>query len=100
MQLGKGRTTPEVLDVIRRMAMSDRGQATTRLNALPPVPVAPTPDEPPMPMHDPGALPPGQAERAAETERLIKSIRAEGAKFSSYDAALNEARRRRPELFS
>ncbi len=64
-------------------------------------PAAPAKDLPEV-VHDPAKLN-GDTKTAeskqAEGEALIKKLRSEG-KFSSYDAALNEARRRSPELFA
>ncbi len=55
---------------------------------------------PPKAMHDPRgeAVKTSDGDKAAAADKLIASIR-QGGKFSSYEAARNEARRQKPDLF-
>jgi DNA repair exonuclease SbcCD ATPase subunit len=90
---------------IRAILVSDREAGMEILNGLPAAAAASSGEEkkkdaPPAPKHDPGAETTlSAAEKAAEADKLIAAIRAEG-KFKDYTPAREEARRRKPELFS
>lgn len=87
---------------IRTLLQSDRESGLAILNGLPaaPAPANTENDNPPPPTHDPAqqgdALSPEQ--KIAEAEKLIAAIRQE--KGWNYEQARDEARRRKPELFS
>jgi hypothetical protein len=90
---------------IRNILITDKQAGIAILNGLK-KPEAAAPAEqkvegqPPAPKHDPtGAAQPTAEEKAAEAETLIATIQKEG-KFKDYTSAREEARRRKPELFS
>ncbi len=99
---------PETLTAMTDLAKTNRDQAKALLTAMPkkkaPEVVAPVipvvAKEAPKPMHNPGQ--PAEktpAEKIAEADKLIAAIRKEG-KFTTYETARDEARRRQPDLFN
>jgi hypothetical protein len=93
---------------IRAILISDREAGMEILNGLPAAAATTSATggeekkDPPAPVHQPNNGDPPQMsadEKAAEAEKLIKDIKAEG-KFTDYTSAREEARRRKPELFS
>jgi len=91
---------------IRNILLNDKDAGIAILNGLkkpdaaaPEVDKEKKADVPPGPDHDPNAAEPTAAEKAAESEKLIAAIQAQG-KFPEYTEAREEARRQKPELFS
>lgn len=102
--LGLYEIAPKALPVVRALLLSDRQAGMDLVEGYPKKGEAKpaAEDVPPAPMHDPAKL--SAAEKTAEqkakdAEALIKVVQAEG-KFTDYTAAREEARRRKPELFS
>lgn len=101
---------------MRELAISNRDQATALLGAMPkkakagdaaaegekkPDAAEKKPDagSPPPPVHEPGNAEMTPEKKASEASALIAEIR-KGGRFPSFEAAREEARRRKPELFS
>jgi hypothetical protein len=90
---------------IRNILLSDKDAGIAILNGLKkPEAAAPSSDtttaaEPPAPKHDPANGEMSEDEKIAAGNALIAEIRKEG-KFKDFDSARDEARRRKPELFS
>lgn len=92
---------------IRSILVSDREAGMEILNGLKkPETAAPAEGAgsgtPPSPQHDPNAAADAamtQEEKITQQNALIKEIQKEG-KFTDYESARAEARRRKPELFS
>lgn len=106
----------ESAKAMRELAVSNRDQAKKLLGAMPKkapkVEAAPEVPAgvkaevakavvPAKPMHDPRAeeVKVSDTDKAAEADKLIATIRKAG-KFPTYEAARNEARRQKPDLFS
>lgn len=93
---------------IRNILLSDKDAGIAILNGLKKPEAAAAVDKtgdkgtPPSPQHDPNADPNATMtddEKVAQQNALIKEIRGDG-KFTDYEGARAEARRRKPELFS
>jgi hypothetical protein len=96
--------SPEAMAPVRELLISNRESGLAILNGLAPV-AATTAAVPPGDQHNPEEeTAPTPAEKAAEAEALIATIRKEtrGEKtpYAKYEDARNEARRRKPDLFA
>lgn len=99
---------PETLTAMTDLAKTNRDQAKAILTAMPRKKAAvadestatPVEKKAPAPLHDPGQqTEKTPAEKTAEADKLIAAIRKEG-KFTTYETARDEARRRQPDLFN
>lgn len=102
----------EAKTVLRDLILSDKAKGETLLASYPKKKPAapvdqpstgnpqPSPAPPPAPKHNPGQEAEKTAdEKISEGNALIEAVQKEG-KFKDYSSAREEARRRKPELFS